>query len=291
MVLANYHTHNRWCDGQGEIEEVIEAAIAAGMGQVGISSHAPVPFPAAYALPLDDLRAYREEVLRLRAVYRGRIEVLLGLELDALPGLRDFNRQRVLAAPFDFCIGSVHFLGTDDAGAPWPLDESDERFAALLAARYGGDIRRLVEEYYGLVAGLAGYPGVAIVGHLDRGAKLWNAGGRYFSEDAPWYRAAVEGALRALAASNLIVELSTGGWRRGLDTPFPSPWIVRRCRDLGIPMTVCSDAHRPDQIAYAYDRALALLRETGHQEIAYFDRAAGGWAMGPLPMPPGDSPG
>ncbi len=283
MVLANYHTHNRWCDGQGEIAEVIEAALAAGMAQVGISSHAPVPFPAGYALPLAELPAYRAEVLRLREVYRGRIEVLLGLELDALPELRDFNRGRVLAGPLDFGIGSVHFLGADDAGAPWPLDESDARFAALLAARYGGDIRRLVEDYYALIAGLAGYPGVDIVGHLDRGAKLWNAGGRYFGEGAPWYRAAVEGALRALARSGLVVELSTGGWRRGFDDPFPSPWIVRRCRDLGIPMTVCSDAHHPDQIAYAYDRALALLREAGHREIAGFDRETGRWTARPLP--------
>ena len=85
---------------------------------------------------------------------------------------------------------------------------------------------------------------MAIVGHLDRGAALWNRGGRYFGEDAPWYRAAVEGALRALAAAGTIVELSTGGWHYGLDQPFPSPWIARRCRDLGIPMTPSGDTHR-----------------------------------------------
>jgi histidinol-phosphatase (PHP family) len=283
LGLGNYHTHSRWCDGEGEIEEVVQAALNARLSQVGISSHAPAPFPATYALPFADLAAYRAEVLRVRDLYRGRIDVLLGLELDALPALRAFNRDQVLALGFDYGIGSIHFLRADDAGRPWPLDLSDERFAALLADRFGGDIRALVEEHYGLIADLAGYPGVDIVGHLDRGVKLWNAGDRYFSEDAPWYRAAVEGALRALAAAGTIVELSTGGWRRGLPDPFPSPWIVRRCRDLGIHMTINSDAHHPTEIVDDYARALALLRETGYGEIATFDVERRAWGMTRLP--------
>ncbi len=281
--LANYHTHNRWCDGQGEIEEVVAAAHAAGLSQIGISSHAPVPFTTAYALPLEHLSDYRAAVLAARAAWAGRIDVLLGLELDALPPLRAFNRDTILAHGFDYAVGSVHFQQEDDHGRPWPLDETEERFAALLRERYGGDIRALVEDHYRLIAGLADYPGVDIVGHLDRGVKLWNADGRYFGEDAPWYRAAVEAALIALAATGTIVELSTGGWRRGLPEPFPSPWIARRCRALGLRMTLNSDSHRPDQLTHDYPRALALLRETGHREIARFDTTRGTWAMAALP--------
>jgi histidinol-phosphatase (PHP family) len=281
--LANYHTHNRWCDGVGEIAEVVEAALAAGLTQIGISSHAPVPFPATYAMPLGDLPAYRAEVLRVREQYAGRIDVLLGLELDALPELRAFNRDALLAHGFDYAVGSVHFQRADDEGQPWPLDASDERFAGLLDRHYGGDIRALVEEHYRAVAALADYPGVAIIGHLDRGAKLWNAGDRYFSEDAPWYRGAVEAALIALAATDRIVELSTGGWRRGLPDPFPSPWIVRRCRALGLRLTLNSDAHAPGQLTYDYPRALALLREAGYHELARFDPAGRRWEQAPLP--------
>jgi histidinol-phosphatase (PHP family) len=281
--LGNYHTHSRWCDGQGDIEDVVRAALDAGLRQVGISSHAPAPFTATYALPFADLAAYRAEVLRVRDAYRGRIDVLLGLELDALPALRAFNRDEVLSLGFDYGIGSIHFLRADDAGQPWPLDLSNERFAALLADRFGGDIRALVTEHYDLIAGLAGYPGVNIVGHLDRGVKLWNVDDRYFSEDAPWYRAAVESALRTLAAAGTIVELSTGGWRRGLPDPFPSPWIVRRCRDLGIRVTINSDAHRPTEIVADYDRALAVLREAGYGGIATFDVERREWKMTQLP--------
>ena len=281
--LANYHTHNRWCDGEGEIAEIVAAGLAAGLTAIGISSHAPVPFRAGYALPLAHLRAYRAEALRVRDDYAGQIDVILGLELDALPELRQFNQEEILALGFDYTVGSVHFQDHDDTGAPWPLDHSDARFGGLLRARYAGNIRALVEDHYARIAALADYPGVDIVGHLDRGVKLWNAGDRYFSEDAAWYRAAVEGALTALAGSGRIVELSTGGWRRGLPDPFPSPWIVRRCRELGIPMTLNSDCHHPRQLTYDYPRALGLLRETGHTEIARFARSTGAWVMAPLP--------
>lgn len=281
--LANYHTHNCWCDGQAEVAAIVEAGIAAGLTQIGISSHAPVPFRATYALPLARLVAYREAVLAARETYQDRIAVILGLEIDALPELRVFNQEQVLALNFDYTIGSVHFQRTDDAGQPWPLDNSEARFAALLRERYAGDIRALVEEHYARIGELGAYPGVAIVGHMDRGVKLWNRDDRYFSEAAPWYRAAVDDALRALAAGDRIVELSTGGWRRRLPDPFPSPWIVRRCHELGVRMTLNSDSHRPDQLTYDYPRALALLAECGHREIARFDLARGGWEMAPLP--------
>lgn len=276
---VNYHTHSRWCDGQGEIEAVVRAALAAGLRQVGISSHAPVPFVTTYALPLEQLPAYRLEVLRLREAYQDRIEVVLGLELDALDTLRTFNATQVLPVGLDYAIGSVHYLSVTDAGRPWPLDETEALFAGLLAARYGNAIEALVADYYRQVAALATYPGVAIAGHFDRGVVLWNRSERYFSETAGWYRTAVDGALRAFAASGTIVELSTGGWRRDLGAPFPSPWIVRRCHELGVRVTPSTDAHQPEQIAYAYDEALALLRETGHREIAVFDRATGAWLM------------
>lgn len=280
--LANYHTHNRWCDGQGEVAAVVEAAIAAGLTEIGISSHAPVPFRAAYALPLARLDAYREAVLAARDAYRDRIAVVLGLEIDALPALRPFNAD-VLARGFDYTVGSVHFQRADDAGEPWPLDHSAARFAALLDARYDGDIRALVEEHYAAIAAIGDYPGVGMVGHIDRGVKLFNAGDRFFREDDGWYREAVDGALGALAAGERIVELSTGGWRLGLPDPFPSPWIVRRCRELGVRMTLNGDSHRPDQLAYEYPRALALLAACGHREIARFDPATGGWILAALP--------
>lgn len=283
IAPGNYHTHNRWCDGKGEILDVIEAAIAAGLSQVGISSHAPVPFTTTYSMSLANLPAYRADVLRQREIYRDRIDVLLGLELDAMPDLREFNQANILTHAFDYIVGSVHFIRRAD-GRLWPLDASDDLFAQLLREEFHGDIRPLSEAYYRAVANLATYPGVTMVGHIDRGVRLWNKGNRYLDETQPWYRALVDDTLQALAKTDRIIELSTGGWRRGLEEPWPSIWVIRRCRELGIRMTLNSDSHHPDQIAYDYARALDVLRETGHRSIARFNLSTQQWEPTPLEL-------
>lgn len=279
---ANYHTHSRWSDGESEITDLIDAALTAGLTSVGISCHAPVPFPTTYALPMTALHRYREEVLRLRNAYAGQIEVVLGLELDALPELRQFNTDEVLALGFDYTVGSVHYQRTLPSGEPWGLDISEALFADLLHNVYQGDIQALVEEHYRAMAALAAYPGVTIIGHLDRGVKLWNSGDKYFSEAAPWYRAAVEQTLRAYVDSGRIVEVSTGGWRKGLADPFPSPWIIQRCHELGVWLTLNTDGHRPAEITTAYDRAQQLLCTLGINELARYDLSTATWHLVPI---------
>lgn len=303
VLTTSYHTHNRFCDGRGEIAEYAEAAIAAGLDALGISSHAPLTFPDSAAMPAADLPAYCAEVERLREAYRGRLRIHLSLEFDYIPEMA--GELWAIAAPhrFDYLIGSVHFVGLDASGTPWPFDLTREGFERGLREQFGGDARRLVGAYYERVRGLAEWsasagssawpdsgvrPGssagidaratnrVAIVGHLDL-IKIWNRDGAYFREDDQWYRREVEAALRACLEAGLIVEVNTCGWREGLDAPYPSPWIVRRCVELGIPLVVTSDAHQPGHVADFFPEAGALLRELGVRSLAVLGE--GGWRM------------
>ncbi len=263
-LRTNYHTHSRYCDGEGEIVEYIEAAIAAGLDSYGVSSHAPVPVPVRdpWMMRLDDLPAYCAEVRRLRDAYRDRLPIFLALELDYLPGMDAFYRAQIFPHNFDYFVGSVHFVGTDEQGMPWEIDESAERFAAGLAGGWGGDVRRAFEEYFALQRQMVGTPGVAIVGHMDK-MKMWNSGDRYFRETDAWYVAAVEETLRAFKAGGLIVELNTSGLRKAIASPFPSPWVLARCRDLDIPITVTADTHTPADVAAGFPEADAILRDLG----------------------------
>ncbi|MHB8648131.1 MAG: histidinol-phosphatase [Thermomicrobiales bacterium] len=263
-LRTNYHTHSRYCDGEGEIAEYIEAAIAAGLDSYGVSCHAPVPILTRdpWLMRLDDLPAYCAQVRRLRDDYRDRLAIFLALELDYAPGLDAFYRERIFPHNFDYFVGSVHFVGTDDQGMPWEIDESAERFAAGLAGGWHGDVRRAFEEYFRLQRAMVGMPGVAIVGHMDK-MKMWNGGDRYFRETDTWYVAAVEETLRAFKAGGLIVELNTSGLRKAIASPFPSPWILARCRDLDIPITVTADTHRPADVAAGFPEAAAILRDLG----------------------------
>lgn len=257
-TTASYHTHNTYCDGECSIEAMIEAAIESGLIEIGISSHAPLPFTTEWTMPLERLPAYVAEVRELGERYKDRIRVLLGLEVDYLPGeeVAAFHQEYIAPLEMDFTIGSVHFLGPIDA--PREIDGQEEIFHQLLYKEYGGDIRTMVEEYYRRIPEVLSLPHVRIVGHIDR-IKRWNANHRYFTSDEPWYREAVEAALRPIAASGVIVEINTSGRRRGAGEDYPAQWVLGRCKNLGIPAIVSADAHAPDEVVWGFEEAEAAL--------------------------------
>ncbi len=267
-LRTNYHTHSRYCDGEGEIAEYIEAALAAGLDSYGVSCHAPVQIPTRdpWLMRPEDLPAYCAEVRRLREEYRDRLPLFLALELDYAPGLDGLYREQIFPHHFDYFVGSVHFVDTDGDGMPWEIDNSAERFAAGLAGGFRGDVRRAFARYFALQRAMVGTPGVEIVGHMDK-MKMWNSGDRYFRESDAWYVAAVEETLQAFKAGGLIVELNTSGWRKAINAPFPSPWVLARCRDLDIPITVTADTHQPADVAAGFDEAAALLRDLGIRQV------------------------
>ena len=78
---CSVHTHATLCDGKDTLEAMAAAAYGAGVRYYGVSchSHTPIPVDEGAVLPAD-MTAYRAEVLRLRAEYEGRMEILLGLE-------------------------------------------------------------------------------------------------------------------------------------------------------------------------------------------------------------------
>jgi histidinol-phosphatase (PHP family) len=275
--------HSRFCDGQGELEDYVRQAIALGMTSIGTSGHAPVPFANTYAIRPEQLDAYCAEVRRLQTAYAGQIEVALGSEIDVIPGIQEYFAGTIGTKGFDYFIGSVHFVGNDpQTGAPWEFDAGPDAFARGLNGWYGGDFRRLAEDFFALEREVPSFfPGIAIAGHMDR-IKRFNYGNQYFTEEMAWYRDAVEATLQTFAAADLIVELNTAGWRTRTNAPFPSPWIVSRCHELGIRMTINTDAHRPVDLDGGHERAVALLRDAGHRAI--WVRRAGAWVAEDLPQ-------
>ena len=279
MIRTSYHTHNRFCDGKGKIADYVDAALAAGLEALGISSHSPLTFPDEAAMRAGDLPAYCAEVQRLREAYRGRVRVHLSLEFDYIPEHHADLWALVASYPFDYLIGSVHFIGHDATGVPWAYDLTRRGFEHGLREYYGGDIRRLVGAYYERIRSLTTLGRVAIVGHVDRVQK-WNTNNRYFNEEESWYRREVEATLQACARAGLIVELNTTGWRDAVKRPYPSPSILRRCLELKVPLVVTTDAHTPGRVTGFHAEAEALLREVGCTSLAVL--RDGAWKTEPF---------
>jgi histidinol-phosphatase (PHP family) len=102
------HNHTTRCNhAEGTIDEYIEKAIELGIDIYGFSEHAPMDFDKNYRLAFCDMDAYASDILEAKKKYENYIEILLGYEVDYLPGYMD---ERVLNAKVDYLIGSVHFI-------------------------------------------------------------------------------------------------------------------------------------------------------------------------------------
>ena len=145
---------------------------------------------------------------------------------------------------------------------------------------YGGNTKKVVQDYYKIIREMLRYENPDILGHLDL-IKINNNEEKYFSEKEPWYRHEVMDTLKAVAKSSSILEVNTGGIARGkIDSLYPSTWILEEAYQMRIPITLSSDAHKPEQITAKFKEAAVLLNSIGYKEIYVPHRKT--WAPHPI---------
>ena len=255
-LLCSVHTHSVLCDGKNTLAEMAAAAFGAGVRYFGASghSHTDIPHDAGNVLPAD-LVEYRSQLLALREQYRGRMEVLLGIEQDSCS-------PQPVPDWVDYWIGSVHNLHDPKTGNYHCVDWDREKLTACRDTMFGGDMLALTEAYYRDVAAMADRK-PTILGHIDLVTKL-NAGNVLFDETAPRYRAAALEALHAADPQATLLEINTGAISRGYrDTPYPAQFLLREWRNLGGRIILTADAHTTAHLLSGYELAARWAQAAG----------------------------
>lgn len=245
------HVHTLYSDGSASAEQMIYAAIDRGLTALAFTDHMPLPESRRYAMPVERLAAYRQEVGALRSAYAGRIDIRLGLEIEYLPEEDRWCRD-IAAMGWERLVGSVHRLPVD--GRAYLVNGNRREFARALEDGFAGDLRQLVEAYFAGLRRLVDCGLCQVVGHLDV-VKKHLAGRPGFSEDRPWYRRVVMRTVETIAAAGLAVEINASGLFQPPQAPYPSRWIIDACRDRRIPLVFGSDAHRPERVGAGFVRA------------------------------------
>lgn len=260
-MFIDYHTHHVRCGhAKGELEEYVRKGIEIGLKQLGLSDHMPLIHvdPATYyegmAMPLDELPHYVEECLYLKEKYRDQIEIRVGLEGDYIEGYEEEIAKIVESYPWDYVIGSVHFLGT------W--DVSDRR---QLHNWEGKRVEDVYARYYDAVQKAARTGFYDYIGHIDVIKRF----GHKPEEDMSGLE---KRTLEVVKEQGIAIELNASGLRMPAAEMFPSRRMLEYALSLGIPVTVGSDAHDPEKLAENLDRAYALLKDVGFTQLATFDK-------------------
>lgn len=274
-MLSNLHTHTIFSDGSSPPDDYIEAALRIGFRSIGFSDHSPLPFENTFAIKEERADAYCETILKLKEHYKGKIDVLLGMEIDYIPGTGNNPSWFRQHYPLDFIIGSVHLVKNVANGKLWFIDGPyRESYDAGLNDLFGGDIREGVTAYYRQLQELISVYKPDVVGHLDK-IKMHNRD-RFFREDEPWYRKLADETLSLIQDAGCRMEVNTRGiYKKRSDTTFPGPGIMQKARDMGIPVTITSDAHKPHELSLHLDETAGALKLMGFG--GYEILTAAGW--------------
>ena len=74
----------------------------------------------------------------------------------------------------------------------------------------------------------------------------------------------------AAAGSGVAIEVSSGGLRRESAEIFPAPALLDLFATAGVPITLASDGHAPDQAAWGHAEVVAAARAAGYAEYLRF---------------------
>ena len=277
MSLHGGHS-GEFCEhATGRLREVLEAAIAAGYHTFGVSEHAPRSERRfLYDSEKEkgftvgrlqrDFEAYAEAVHELSEQFAGMLVVLRGFEAEVVPaqGYREEMLGYNQRFGFDYMVGAVHYV--DEIS----IDSERAEFERALEAC--GGLEALAVRYYETVAEMVAALKPDVVGHLDLIRK--NAGPD-FSLDTPKIRHAADHALEAVREHASILDLNTAGYRKGLGSPYPAPWLVERASQMGIPFCFGDDSHGPSQVGAGMDEARQYLLENGVAAVTVMTRHEG----------------
>lgn len=274
FMWSNFHTHNHYCDGKGTVLDYLRAATKQGVGQIGFSSHAPLPFPCNWCMKKEYFGDYLSEIAEAKKAFPD-LEVYTGLEIDFIPGMigpADFSGK------LDFTIGSIHFVGRTES-AFWEIDNTPGVFREGLDSIFKGDLRAAVTEYFSLTRAMVQMSRPDILGHMDK-IKV-NAKNFSLDESEPWYVAEVEETLEAVRNTPTIIEINTRGiYKKKSDHTYPSPWILERILDYNIPVAISSDAHHPEDLTREFEATCSMIRDIGFREASVLK--SGAWKNVPL---------
>ena len=81
----------------------------------------------------------------------------------------------------------------------------------------------------------------------------------------------IDAILKYLIEHGKGLELNTGGWKYGLSFAHPHQDVLKRYKELGGEiLTIGSDAHKPEHVAYDFDRVKAYLEACGFKYYTEF---------------------
>ncbi len=250
LMKYDLHLHTSFSfDGESSIDEVAEAAIAAGLRGIAITDHCDIDGVLDEIYPPYLPGELRTAIYEAKRRYGGRLEILHGIELGqphACPG-----KARILLSKFDydFVIGSLHNLKGYPDFYFLKFDRMEERQLDYIIRRMFNELQKIVKFEWQYNAHTRRHVDtLAHVTYISRYLKECGVELDLMSYEAEWRE-----LFKAMVESGVALEINTSNLRKGGEL-MPSLGLIRLYIDCGgYRFTLGSDAHKACDVAADFD--------------------------------------
>jgi histidinol-phosphatase (PHP family) len=249
------HMHTPLCrHATGEPVDYARRAVALGFTEIGFSDHSPMRQDDFddWRMRFDQLGEYVEKVRKAQKDFPQLI-IRLAMEVDYLPGQEEWIRELAKLHPWDYFIGSVHYVSDSWAvDSPYKLSEWKKR-----------DVWEVWSVYFERLTMAAESGLFEIIGHADLPKKF---GYRPTRDCTPLF----DTFLNAAKKHNCALDVNTAGLRKDCKEIYPSRQFLELAFKKGVPITFGSDAHAPEEVGMNFKEAIELARGVGYAECLTF---------------------
>jgi len=250
-ILYESHSHTPLCKhASGEPGDYAKIAEQRGLKGLIVTCHCPMPdgYSSHIRMSPGQFDDYIALVAKATEAWRGKVDVLLGLESDYIPGAEAWLKELHARAELHYVLGSVH-----------------PQVGEYRAIYFTGDPVEYQRTYFTHLAQAAESGLYDCLAHPDL---IKN------ESPADWNLEAmlphIGKCLDRIAATGIAMELNTSGALKAIPEMNPAPAILREIHQRNIPVVLGADAHVPSRVADRYEKALGLLQEIGFTSVSCF---------------------
>ncbi|MEG1291639.1 MAG: histidinol-phosphatase HisJ family protein [Lachnospiraceae bacterium] len=255
-MLWDTHMHTHFSgDSDANFMEMVNAAQNSHLDGICFTDHLDLDYPNAPEEFLLDIPSYFKEYFKVQD-HCSSFPICIGLEIGLQPHLAHSLPQITHSYPFDFVIGSSHVVHHQDPYYPEYYFGKTEDEAYL-------------EYFESILENLSAFDCFDVYGHIDYVVRYGPNTNTYYTYDK--FSDVLDEILRTLIQKGKGIELNTGGFKYGLGHPNPTEAILKRYKELGGSIiTIGSDAHKPEHVAYDFQKVSAILKHAGFEYYTVF---------------------
>lgn len=255
IPINDYHMHTPLCGhAVGSPDEYARTAVKVGLEEIGFSDHAPFVHMVDPGVTMNEsqLPEYYKMIEEVQHKYKNELRIKIAIEADFIPGYEEKTQVILNDYPYDYVLGSVHFI------KDWGFDDPSQR-----KQWDQQDVNAVYKDYYELLRQCAKSGMYDIMAHCDLVKKFGHQPTVDLTDE-------IRQTAQVFKETGVAIEINTSGWRKPCKEQYPARHCLEIYAAHQIPLTFGSDAHDPNDVGADFNRALELAKAVGFKEYVLF---------------------